>query len=76
MIVLLVMASVVVMAILAVMAVMAIIAIVVIIVMLWNCQRMSNMLCMNLHVSSVSFLVRKHDCLEGTLRHVLAKVRD
>ena len=68
MIVLLVMASVVVMVIVAVMAVMAImvvIAILITVVMLWNCQRMSNMLCMNLHVSSVAFLVRKHDCLEG-----------
>ena len=73
MIVLLVMASVVVM---VIVVVMAVIAILIIAVMLWNCQRMSNMLCMNLHVSSVSFLVRKHDCLEGTLRHVLAKVRD
>ena len=35
---------------------------------------MRNMLCMNLHVSSVRFMVRKHDFLEGTLRHVLAKV--
>ena len=73
MIVLLVMASVVVM---VIVVVMAVIAILIIAVMLWNCQRMSNMLCMNLHVSSVSFLVRKHDCLEGALRHVLAKVRD
>ena len=61
-----------VMTIVVVMAIVVVIAILIIVVMLWNCQRMSNMLCMNLHVSSVSFLVSKHDCLEWTFRHVLA----
>ena len=64
------------MAIVVVMVIMAIVVamVVVILVMLRDYQRMRQMLCMNLHVTSLRFIIRKHDFLERAVRHVLAKV--
>ena len=53
---------------------MVIVVVVVVLITFGDRQRMCYVLCMNLHFSSVSFLVLKHDRLVGALRHVLAKV--
>ena len=73
MIVTIVMAIVVVVVIVIVVVVMVVVVVVIVVVVvvliliLGDCQRMCHMLCMNLHVSGVPFLVRKHDCFVGAL---------
>ena len=64
----------VVMVIVVAMVTVVVVIVVIVLITFGDRQRMCYVLCMNLHFSSVSFLVLKHDRLVGTLRHVLAKV--